>query len=64
MDCEICGEQKSKSEFLHVTNFQRMKKAKVQWCRDCQKMYLKMKKEEEQTKILKVKEANYKVSFD
>ena len=63
MDCEICGEEKPKEEFTFVMNFQRIKKAKVQWCRDCQKMFLKMKKLEEAVKFLKLKEGEYEVTF-
>ena len=63
MDCEICGEEKPKEDFNLVLNFHRVKKAKVQWCRECQKMYLKMKKLEEQIKFLKLKEGEYEVSF-
>jgi uncharacterized Rossmann fold enzyme len=64
MDCEICGETKAKEEFLHIMHFQRLKKAKVQWCRECQKMYVRMKKLEDAVRFLKLKEGEYKVSFE
>ena len=64
MNCEICGEEKPKEQFYQVMYFKKFRKSPVKWCRDCQKMYMKMKKDQEQSKELKLKEAVYLVSFD
>lgn len=44
--CRLCGEEKSKEEFQHVIHFTKYKKHKVLWCKECQRMYMEMKKQE------------------
>ena len=63
MECLICGEEKEKAEFKNVMYFSTYKKRKVQWCRDCQRMYIGMKKEKERIQQEKERPINYLVHF-
>ena len=54
--CEICGDEKSRRDFIRIKHFIIWYPKRVVWCRDCQKMYVKMKqfekaKEEMEKKI-------------
>lgn len=48
--CRICGECKADGEFKHITNFTKYKKHVVVWCRECQKAFVNMKKNEREKK--------------
>lgn len=61
--CHICGDEKESREFRNVCYFTSYKKKPVQWCRDCQKMYLAMKKEEEHKEEQRKRKINYLVTF-
>jgi hypothetical protein len=63
MDCYICGERKPKPEFKNIMYFSTYKKRKVQWCKECQKMYVKMKREKENEEEQQKVKINYLVSF-
>ena len=45
--CRVCGQTKPEQEFRHVHHFTKYKKHNVFWCKDCQKMWMTMKKEQE-----------------
>ena len=47
--CRVCGESKKLSEFEKVSHFIKYKKngQKMRWCKDCQRMWMAMKREEE-----------------
>lgn len=62
--CRICGETKAEGEFKHITNFTKYKKHTVQWCRDCQKLWLDMKREKERVKKLLSTQQKFEVSFE
>lgn len=47
LTCRICGDKKPGEEFLHITNFTKYKKHPVIWCKDCQKLWMDMRKERE-----------------
>lgn len=47
MNCEICGEEKVRREFIRIKHFMKWHNKRVIWCRDCQKMFIQMKKFEE-----------------
>jgi len=47
MNCHVCGETKDKDEFRYLPYFSRYRKDKVQWCKECQKMYMEMKRNKE-----------------
>lgn len=62
--CRVCGEEKPKDEFKRIPYFSDVKARKVMWCRDCQKMYLTMKKEKQISEKIFVKdESKFIVSF-
>lgn len=64
--CKVCGETKKPYEFEKVIHFMKYKKngQKMQWCRDCQRMWIAMKREEEyKDKYLQPKQEII-VSFD
>ena len=63
MNCLICGEKKEKEEFKNVMYFSMYKKRKMNWCRDCQTMYVAMKKEKEAAERLAAQKINYLVAF-
>ena len=62
--CHLCGETKSPGEFLHWTNFTKYKKQPVQWCRDCQKMFMERKHKRDIKKKLPLLENKFEVSFE
>ena len=62
--CRLCGEEKPLEEFHKVMHFTKVKRHKVIWCRDCQKMYMEMKKEEEKKQTLQIWNPTGIVSFD
>ena len=53
--CEICGESKPKIQFIKINHFYKWNRAWVIWCRDCQKMFIEMKRFEEAKKELSEK---------
>lgn len=65
--CRICGEEKTKKDFFCIYGFSQYKKKR--WCRECQRLFLDMKKEQEkqEKEIEKQKKwelpANFTVSF-
>ena len=61
--CRICGETKSQDEFHNVTNFTKYKKHPVQWCRDCQKLWLEMRKERVYKEKILSMQQKFEVSF-
>ena len=63
MDCLICGERKSKKDFKKVMWFATYKRRDVQWCRECQKMYVDMRRQRENEEEQKKIKINYLVSF-
>lgn len=64
MFCRICGEDKEKSEFVRIKHFKRIIPEKRDWCRDCMRMYVEMKKQQEQKEELKTKLWLFTVKFD
>lgn len=62
--CRICGESKDPEEFYNVTTFCKYKKHPVVWCRDCQKMWLEYRKEQERLKKILAAEKKFTVSFE
>lgn len=64
MFCRVCGEIKDKKEFYRLKHFSRLLPTKKIWCRDCMKMYVEMKKEEEQKKSLEQKEWVFILKFE
>jgi predicted metal-binding protein len=61
--CRVCGEAKAEGEFRNITNFTKYKKHTVCWCRDCQKLWLDMKREKERMKKFLTLPQNFEVSF-
>lgn len=64
MFCRICGEEKDKKEFYRLKHFSKLLSVKKIWCRDCMKMYVDMKKEQEQQKNLQEKEWIFTLKFE
>lgn len=48
--CRICGEKKHDREFQPLKNFSQIFHARRVWCQDCMRMFVEMKKGEEQIK--------------
>ena len=46
MICRVCGEDKERNQFFKVKHFYKYLNMKRIWCRDCQKLYIEMKKQE------------------
>lgn len=63
MWCRICGEDKEKKEFYRLKHFFKILPGKRHWCRDCMRMYIEMKKEEQQKKNLETKEWIFTLNF-
>jgi hypothetical protein len=61
--CHVCGEEKGWNDFKNVPYFTSYKKRRLQWCRECQKMYLEMKRKEELVKEERNRKINFLVSF-
>lgn len=62
--CRVCGQEKDESEFTYVPYFSKYKKHKVVWCRECQKMYMQMKKEKERLEKFLCDKNKFVVSFE
>ena len=62
--CHCCGEKKEKEEFYLISHFTRVQHKKVQWCRDCQKMYLEYKKANTIREKIQTLQAPYEVAFE
>ena len=62
--CHLCGEEKDKKEFKNLMYFTTYKKQKVQWCKQCQRLYIDFKREKEGMEKLKQLKGDYKVSFE
>lgn len=60
-DCHICGETKETKDFICLPRFSKWKKK--WWCRDCQKLFLDMKKQKEKEVILSTSKDVFTVSF-
>jgi hypothetical protein len=64
MICRICGETKTEGEFKNISNFTKYKKHSVSWCRDCQKLWLDMKRGKERIKKFQSTEKKFDVTFE
>lgn len=62
MECLICQETKTPRDFYRVKHFKYIKEEKVQWCRDCQRRYKKIREQEERTK--KMTETGFILTFN
>lgn len=63
--CRVCGEEKPKDEFKRIPYFSEVKNRKLFWCRECQKMYLVMKREKKILEEVIVKDdSKFVVSFE
>lgn len=61
--CQICAEEKPTEEFAFLPYFTKHKKHKVKWCRDCQGMYMEMRKERLKQKKRVEDESKFTVCF-
>ena len=61
--CKICGEEKSETAFFKLKHFHKYHLIDVEWCKDCQKMYIEMKKEEKRKEVFLAIPFNGKVEF-
>lgn len=62
--CRICGDNKEASDFKTIPNFTKYKKHTVSWCKECQKLFLDMKRGKEKLKKLKETHFIFDVSFN
>ena len=62
-DCRICGQTKSDEKFYKVKHFYLYHDKNVIWCRECQKMYIEMKRREKKAAELSEKKLNPVVEF-
>ena len=62
--CRVCGDEKEKSEFESIPYFTKWKKHKVFWCRDCQKLYIQMRKDKERLEKFVKDDTKFTVSFE
>ena len=46
MICRVCGQEKERSQFFKVKHFYKYLNTHRIWCRECQKLYIEMKKQE------------------
>lgn len=63
MNCQVCGEKKTREEFKSIMYFSQYKKKKSFWCQDCQKMFVTMKREKEAEEKLQSATVSYLISF-
>lgn len=61
--CKLCGEEKPLLAFALVPSFTTLKKHRVQWCSECQKMYVGMRKEQKAKERLQIDPRLFTVSF-
>ena len=64
MICRVCGEQKESKDFYKVKHFYKYHHCRIIWCRDCQKMYVQMKKQQEIQKELEKSRGTFCVQFE
>lgn len=66
MNCRVCGQEKERNQFYKVKHFYKYLNTKRVWCRDCQKLYIEMKKQESAQKEFnqKVQSGEYSVGFE
>lgn len=62
--CTVCGETKSQTAFKRIPRFRSVKKHKVCWCQDCQKMFMEKKVNEARIKQFVTDETKFVVSFE
>lgn len=62
--CHCCGEKKVREEFYNVVYFTHYQRHKVQWCRDCQKMYIAYKKDQAIREKIKNLQGSFNVAFE
>lgn len=65
MICRVCGEEKERTQFYKIKHFYKYLSSKRVWCRECQKLYVEMKKKEVDQKRFdeKVERGTFCVSF-
>lgn len=65
MICRVCGEDKEPTQFYKIKYFYKYLSSKRVWCRECQKLYVDMKKKEVEKKKFddKVEQGTFCVSF-
>lgn len=64
MLCHICAEEKPEEKFTTIPYFNKYKKNRpVQWCHECQKMYIQMKKENRRLEKFLQDTTKFVVSF-
>ena len=62
--CHICGESKDNKEFFKIKHlYKYCNLGRRLWCRPCQKMYVDMKKQEDQRKQFNELKFGFSVSF-
>lgn len=63
--CRICGIEKDKQDFYKVKHFDLYKKIARVWCRDCQKLYMNMKRTENEKEKFnqKLEQADFILTF-
>lgn len=62
--CRVCGEEKERSQFYKIKHFYKYLNTNKVWCRECQKLYVEMKKQEMNEKIKDFLKGQFCVSFD
>lgn len=62
--CRVCAEDFPPEYFTHLPYFCKYKKHKVLWCHECQKMYMKMKKEKDRLINFIQDDQKFTVSFE
>lgn len=61
--CKICGETKPPEDFKAIHYFRSVQRNKVQWCRECQRMWMEMKKDKERIQKFVEDPTKFIVSF-
>lgn len=62
--CRVCAESKRKEEFFFIPYFTKYKKHTVIWCRECQKMYMQMRKDKDRLERFLNDDKKFTVSFE
>lgn len=64
MICRLCGNEKESKEFYRIKHFTRFYRRPIIWCRDCQRMFVEMKKNEKAIELQKEMAGSFCVKFE
>ena len=64
MLCEACCEDKDRKEFNRIKHFDKICRTKKDWCKDCQKDYITIKREKNLQKVFYKSTGEFTLVFE